>query len=131
LPIASLASTQHTHGGAPRACIVAGGAAHTPSHLAPPARRCPHSNFCAKAGLLRTAEAFEAEWYELKATGRLGGLATSMPDVYLRNGVRGLRTHRYCAAGGRAGGAAPRLRTRTGGRAQQRGRDRARRARGV
>ncbi|KAI8471064.1 MAG: flagellar WD repeat-containing protein Pf20 [Monoraphidium minutum] len=43
-------------------------------------------NFCAKAGLARTAEAFEAEWYELKATGRLGGLATSMPDVYLRNG---------------------------------------------
>ncbi len=52
----------------------------------PPRRR---SNFCAKAGLSRTAEAFEAEWYELKATGRLGGLATSMPDVYLRNGVRG------------------------------------------
>lgn len=46
------------------------------------------SNFCAKAGLSRTAEAFEAEWYELMATGRLGGLATSMPDVYLRNGVR-------------------------------------------
>jgi hypothetical protein len=45
------------------------------------------SNFCVKAGLTRTAEAFEAEWYELKATGRLGGLATSMPDVYLRNGV--------------------------------------------
>jgi hypothetical protein len=45
------------------------------------------SNFCAKAGLARTAEAFEAEWYELKATGRLGGLATSMPDVYMRNGV--------------------------------------------
>jgi hypothetical protein len=44
-------------------------------------------NFCVKAGLMRTAEAFEAEWYELKATGRLGGLATSMPDVYLRNGV--------------------------------------------
>lgn len=44
-------------------------------------------NFFAKAGLSRTAEAFEAEWYELKATGRLQAGATTMPDVYLRNSV--------------------------------------------
>jgi len=61
---------------------------HPSTH--PPTHPHPHpngnSNFCAKVGLTRTAEAFESEWYELKATGRLGGLATSMTDVYLRNG---------------------------------------------
>ena len=51
------------------------------------ARGPHHSNFCVKAGLHRTAEVFESEWYELKASGRLGGLDTSMPDVYSRNGV--------------------------------------------
>jgi hypothetical protein len=38
-------------------------------------------------GLVRTGEAFEAEWYELKATGRLEG-ASAVPDVYVRNAVR-------------------------------------------
>lgn len=45
-------------------------------------------NFLARAGLARAAEAFEAEWYAAKAAGRLSGLATAMPDVYLRNSVR-------------------------------------------
>jgi hypothetical protein len=44
-------------------------------------------NFYVKMGLTRTAEVFEAEWYELKATGRLEGAATTVPDIYLRNGV--------------------------------------------
>ncbi|WIA16110.1 hypothetical protein OEZ85_012829 [Tetradesmus obliquus] len=43
-------------------------------------------NFYVKMGLTRTAEVFEAEWYELKATGRLEGAATIVPDIYLRNG---------------------------------------------
>jgi hypothetical protein len=46
-------------------------------------------NFYVKMGLTRTAEVFEAEWYELKATGRLQGAATTVPDIYLRNGVSG------------------------------------------
>lgn len=46
-------------------------------------------NFYVKMGLTRTAEVFEAEWYELKATGRLEGAATIVPDIYLRNGVGG------------------------------------------
>ncbi|EFJ47004.1 hypothetical protein VOLCADRAFT_109152 [Volvox carteri f. nagariensis] len=41
-------------------------------------------NFFIKMGLSRTCECFEAEWYELKATGRLD-TATTVPDVYLRN----------------------------------------------
>uniref|UniRef100_A0A7S3QVU9 Uncharacterized protein n=1 Tax=Dunaliella tertiolecta TaxID=3047 RepID=A0A7S3QVU9_DUNTE len=41
-------------------------------------------NFFVKMGLSRTCETFEAEWYELKATGRLEG-NTQVPDVYQRN----------------------------------------------
>ncbi len=44
-------------------------------------------NFFIKMGLSRTCEIFEAEWYELKATGRLDSGQT-VPDVYLRNAVR-------------------------------------------
>eukprot|EP00195_Chlamydomonas_chlamydogama_P014730 CAMPEP_0202902622 /NCGR_PEP_ID=MMETSP1392-20130828/16959_1 /ASSEMBLY_ACC=CAM_ASM_000868 /TAXON_ID=225041 /ORGANISM="Chlamydomonas chlamydogama, Strain SAG 11-48b" /LENGTH=251 /DNA_ID=CAMNT_0049589413 /DNA_START=266 /DNA_END=1017 /DNA_ORIENTATION=- len=52
-------------------------------------------NFFVKMGLSRTCETFEAEWYELKATGRLEG-SPSVPDVYQRNAdleeeVSGLR----------------------------------------
>ncbi|KAG2427437.1 hypothetical protein HXX76_012373 [Chlamydomonas incerta] len=52
-------------------------------------------NFFIKMGLSRTCECFEAEWYELKATGRLDN-STTVPDVYLRNAeledeVAGLR----------------------------------------
>jgi hypothetical protein len=47
-------------------------------------------NFYVKMGLMRTAEVFEAEWYELKATGHLEGAATTVPDIYLRNGVSGM-----------------------------------------
>ncbi|KAF8055753.1 PF20 [Scenedesmus sp. PABB004] len=43
-------------------------------------------NWCAKMGLSRTAEAFEAEWYEAKATGRLPEAPQHVPDVYLHNG---------------------------------------------
>ncbi len=47
-------------------------------------------NFFVKMGLARTCEAFEAEWYELKATGKLdagggGGSHLLVPDVYQRN----------------------------------------------
>ncbi|KAJ9532037.1 flagellar WD repeat-containing protein Pf20 [Haematococcus lacustris] len=41
-------------------------------------------NFFVKMGLTHTCEAFEAEWYELKATGRLE-TGAHVPDVYLRN----------------------------------------------
>ena len=72
-----------------------------PPHANTRARANTHprarSNFCARAGLARTAAAFEAEWYEAKAAGRLGGLATGVPDVHLRNGVR-------CAAAARRAG---------------------------
>jgi hypothetical protein len=45
-------------------------------------------NFFVRMGLSRTAELFEAEWYELKATGRLeAGGHTVVPDIYLRNEV--------------------------------------------
>lgn len=47
-------------------------------------------NFFVKMGLSRTCEAFEAEWYEMKATGRLDG-SSPVPDVYLRNAVSGAR----------------------------------------
>ncbi|MEW5317599.1 MAG: hypothetical protein WDW38_008884 [Sanguina aurantia] len=52
-------------------------------------------NFFVKMGLARTCEAFETEWYEMKATGRLEGTG-HVPDVYLRNAeleeeVAGLR----------------------------------------
>ena len=43
-------------------------------------------NFFIKMSLSRTCECFEAEWYELKATGRLDS-STTVPDVYLRNAV--------------------------------------------
>jgi hypothetical protein len=43
-------------------------------------------NFFAKMALSRTAEAFEAEWYEAKATGRLH-TGQAVPDVYQRNTV--------------------------------------------
>ncbi len=45
-------------------------------------------NFFVKMGMSRTGEAFEAEWYELKATGKLAGAVSSVPDMYLRNAVR-------------------------------------------
>jgi len=48
-------------------------------------------NFFVKMGLSRTCETFEAEWYELKATGRLEG-NTQVPDVYQRNMVGVQRT---------------------------------------
>eukprot|EP00798_Chlamydomonas_sp_ICE-L_P032320 gene32320-16891_t len=41
-------------------------------------------NFFVKMGLSRTCEAFEAEWYELKATGKLDG-NNHVPDIYLKN----------------------------------------------
>jgi len=41
-------------------------------------------NFFVKMGLARTCETFEAEWYELKATGRLDA-GHLVPDIYLRN----------------------------------------------
>lgn len=44
-------------------------------------------NFFVKMGLARTCETFEAEWYELKATGRLEG-SQLVPDIYQRNAVR-------------------------------------------
>lgn len=45
-------------------------------------------------GLSRTAEVFEAEWYELKATGRLEAAGSSVvPDIYLRNGVSTSSAH--------------------------------------
>ena len=43
-------------------------------------------NFFVKMGLSRTCETFEAEWYELKATGKLEG-NSQVPDVYLKNAV--------------------------------------------
>ena len=55
-------------------------------------------NFFIKMGLSRTCECFEAEWYELKATGRLDN-STTVPDVYLRNAVRKCGARRAaCAA---------------------------------
>jgi hypothetical protein len=44
-------------------------------------------NFFVRMGLQRTSEIFEAEWYELKATGKLAGAVTDVPDIYQRNGV--------------------------------------------
>lgn len=56
-------------------------------------------NFYAKMGLARTAEAFEAEWYEMKATGRLHG-NHAVPDVYQRNTVSAWHAlHAVLAAG--------------------------------
>lgn len=41
-------------------------------------------NFFVKMGLGRTSEAFESEWYELKAMGKLEGNLL-VPDIYQRN----------------------------------------------
>ncbi|CAM9197788.1 unnamed protein product, partial [Phaeothamnion confervicola] len=43
-------------------------------------------NFLLKAGLTRTLDCFNAEWYELQAKGRLPEThTTKVPDIYLRN----------------------------------------------
>jgi hypothetical protein len=45
-------------------------------------------NFFVRCGLSKTAEVFESEWYEFKATGRLEAAgSTVVPDIYLHNGV--------------------------------------------
>lgn len=51
-------------------------------------------NFFVKMGLARTCEAFEAEWYELKATGMLEG-SQLVPDIYQRNAVRVMSIDMY------------------------------------
>ena len=43
-------------------------------------------NFLIKAGLKRSLDAFNIEWYELQSKGKLSAeLATPVPDIYLRN----------------------------------------------
>ena len=43
-------------------------------------------NFMIKAGMKRSLETFNAEWYELQSKGKLSpDLATPVPDIYLRN----------------------------------------------
>ena len=43
-------------------------------------------NFLIKAGLKKSLDAFNAEWYELQSKGKLPPeLSTSVPDIYLRN----------------------------------------------
>jgi len=43
-------------------------------------------NFMIKAGLKRSLEAFNTEWYELQTKGKLPAeLASAVPDIYLRN----------------------------------------------
>lgn len=43
-------------------------------------------NFLIKAGMKRTLDLFNTEWYELQSKGRLPAeLATPVPDIYLRN----------------------------------------------
>ena len=43
-------------------------------------------NFLIKAGLKRSLEAFNTEWYELQTKGKLPAeLASAVPDIYLRN----------------------------------------------
>jgi sperm-associated antigen 16 protein len=43
-------------------------------------------NFLIKAGLNRSLDAFNTEWYELQSKGKLSAeLATPVPDIYLRN----------------------------------------------
>ncbi|GMH45200.1 hypothetical protein BSKO_13157 [Bryopsis sp. KO-2023] len=44
-------------------------------------------NFCVKMGLEETLNTFEAEWYEMKATGRLKSDPGILPDAYLHNAV--------------------------------------------
>jgi regulator of replication initiation timing len=54
-------------------------------------------NFLIKAGMKRSLDSFNAEWYELKSKGKLPTeLSTAVPDIYLRNEdldsqTRGLR----------------------------------------
>lgn len=54
-------------------------------------------NFMIKAGLKRTLDSFNTEWYELQSKGKLPAeLSTAVPDIYLRNEeldaqARGLR----------------------------------------
>ncbi len=43
-------------------------------------------NFMIKAGMKRSLETFNSEWYELQSKGKLSpDLATPVPDIYLRN----------------------------------------------
>lgn len=43
-------------------------------------------NFLVKAGLKRSLDAFNAEWYEMQSKGKLPSeLSSSVPDIYLRN----------------------------------------------
>jgi WD40 repeat protein len=43
-------------------------------------------NFLIKAGLKRTLDGFNTEWYELQSKGKLPAeLSTNVPDIYLRN----------------------------------------------
>ena len=43
-------------------------------------------NFMIKAGMKRSLETFNAEWYELNSKGKLPGeLSSVVPDIYLRN----------------------------------------------
>lgn len=43
-------------------------------------------NFLIKAGMKRSLEAFNTEWYEMQSKGRLPAeLSTPIPDIYLRN----------------------------------------------
>ena len=43
-------------------------------------------NFMIKAGLKRSLDAFNTEWYELQSKGKLPAeLASAVPDIYLRN----------------------------------------------
>mmetsp|Transcript_24456 Transcript_24456/g.41413 ORF Transcript_24456/g.41413 Transcript_24456/m.41413 type:complete len:571 (+) Transcript_24456:84-1796(+) len=43
-------------------------------------------NFLIKAGMKRTLDSFNAEWYELQSKGRLPAeVSTIVPDIYLRN----------------------------------------------
>ena len=60
-------------------------------------------NFFVKMGLARTCETFEAEWYELKATGKLEG-SQLVPDIYQRNAVRNYRGCWSCLMNGAACG---------------------------
>jgi sperm-associated antigen 16 protein len=43
-------------------------------------------NFLIKAGLRRTLDCFNAEWYEMQSKGRLPAeISSAVPDIYLRN----------------------------------------------
>jgi len=43
-------------------------------------------NFLIKAGMKRTLDCFNAEWYEMQSKGRLPAeIASAVPDIYLRN----------------------------------------------